>query len=233
MDETKGTEQGTPQTTGQSSDGQTGSTSNEPEAYTKEQVAKQVSDELAKAGRDAKSLEKRESGLKAQQDAIKAETDKVAKWQADRDAEELEAARDNPELLTLAQRKKTLRDAEAKLAEDRAAFDKDKADTEQELKDARDAKRDITIWRIAGDKLDAAKLKELCDKLNAQTEEQIQAIADSLSPSGETKPGETKPGLKPDSSATLGSGQDYTSVSFAANAPSGKDMISEGLKKKT
>jgi hypothetical protein len=63
-DETNKTNQGTPPEKGQPPEGQEGSTSITARTYTEEEYKKAVSDALAKAGRDAKSLELRETKLK-------------------------------------------------------------------------------------------------------------------------------------------------------------------------
>jgi len=209
MDETTKTDQGTPQVIGQSSGGEKGSTStSETETYTKEQVEKLISDKLAAAGRNAKTLIQQEKQLKAREQAIKDVESQIADWQKEREAEELEKARDNPELLNLFQTKKQLREEKARLAEEKAQFQADKASVQELIDSSKELQREIDIWEIAGDKVDPVGLKELCDKLGAQTEEQIRTIADMfqpvVTPKGET---EGKKPLKADSGVTVGAGE--------------------------
>lgn len=180
---------------GQPSSGDNGGTSKESaETLTKDQVDKLVSDALAKAGRTAKDFEKKEAAIKTEKEAI-------AKWQADREKEELDSVKDDPEALTLLQRKKAVKEAEAKLATEREALDKEKAEHAEKLTAAEETERELLIWELAGDKIDPDKLKGICDKLKAKTKEEIQAIVDIIA-------GEVKPNLKikPDLSATIGSG---------------------------
>ncbi len=206
MDETITATKGTLQETGQSSEGKNGITStDQTQTYTEDQVAKRISDELAKAGRDAKSLATKEATLKAQEDALKADKAKVDEWQAERDRDELEAAKDSPELLTLHQRKQALRQTEARLAEAKVAFEQEKQTHAEELATARETMREVTIWEIAGTDLNPVKLKEACDKLGATTEEQIKVIADSLRPL-KTEAVRATEALKVDSSVTTGGG---------------------------
>jgi hypothetical protein len=212
MGETDTNTQGTPQTTGQSSGDDKGSTSTqEPETYTKEQFQKKLSDELAAAGRDAKSLAQKEAALKSKEEAFKETESKIAEWEKAREAEDLEKARDNPELLNAFQMKKQLREEKAKLAEERAQFLADKTAHEELINNSKELQREIAIWEIAGDKIDPAKLKELCNKLGAQTEEQIKAIAENLLPVATPSTGESgdgkKPPLKVDSGVTVGAGE--------------------------
>ena len=192
-----------------------GTSEKTPETYTKEQVEKLVSDSLAKAGRDAKSLTVKESALKDAEKAIEAERQRIAKWQADREKEELEAVKDDPEALTLFQRKKALREADAKLAEERAAFEEEKATYAERLTAAEETDREILIFEIAGEKIEPDKLKGLCDKINARTREEIQAVVDAIA-------GEIKPGLiiKPDSGATIGGGEQTEEQRLKTRYPS-------------
>jgi hypothetical protein len=199
-------------TRGQFSEAKTqGTSKDQPKTYTDEEVTKRISDELAAKGRDAKSLETKAAQLKQLGDSVEAEKAKIAKWQEEREQEEIEAAKDSPDALTLIQRKQTLRKKEAEFAEKQAAFDTAKAEHDAELQDARDVKREITIWQIAGEDIDPRKLKDACDKLNAQTEEQIKAIADNIRPEKKTEEtpkfrfGTKAPvSVKADSSVTTG-----------------------------
>jgi len=207
LGETKETTQGTPQTIEQSSGGEKGITSGGgPETFTKEQVEKQVSDRLAATGRDAKSLETRGKDLETREVAINAEQERIAQWQKARDNEELERARDNPELLDIVQQKRALREKEAKFSQDRTEFDRDKAQYQELIDSANATKREIVIWDIAQKNVvDAATLKEKCDKFNLQTQEQMEEMAKTMAGA--------KTLLKPDSGVTTGSAKDLSGKS--------------------
>lgn len=176
----------------------------EPETFTKEQADKQTSDALSKAGRDAKSLDKRGKDLDTRDEAIKAEHDRIAQWQRDRDAEELEAAKDNPEAMDYLKKKQELGVSKTQLTSDRATLDKNVADHKELLDAAEATKMEITIWDIAKEqKVDPGELKEACAELNLETKEQIESIAKRMAKAG----GEPlKEPLKPDSSRTKGGG---------------------------
>jgi len=229
MDETNKVTQDSLQATGQTSGDNKGSTSKkQPQTYTEEEVTKRISDELAKVGRDAKSLDVERVHLKKLAESLETERAKIAKWQEEQEEEELRAAQDSPEALTLLQRKQALRKKEAEFAERQAAFDTAKVEHEAELQEARDVKREVTIWQIAGDDIDPAKLKDACDKLNAQTEEQIKAIADTLRPE---KREDEKPlsrlGVKAPFSLKADSG--VTSGVVPGDSP--RDKVIRGLEK--
>jgi len=213
-------------TQGQSSNVKSQGTSKEqPQTYTEEQVTKRISDELAKAGRDAKSLEAKATQLAALGKSLEADKAQIAKWQEEREREELEAAKDSPDALTLLQRKQALRKREAELAEKQEAFTKAQTEHEAELQDARDVKREIAIWNIAGDDIDPTKLKALCEKLNAQTEEQIEVIADSIRPEMVESKSQSRLGIKAPFSLKVDSG--VTTGVVPGDSP--RDKVTRGL----
>lgn len=199
MGETKDAEKGAPQATEQSSKGEAGITSGgEPVTYTQEQADKMVSDKLAAAGRDAKSLDVKGKALDARETAIKAGEERLTQWQKDRDAEELKAAEDNPELQTLIQGKKALRDKETGFAQREQALTQKEEEHKDLLEAANATQREISIWEIARKQgVDASELKELSTQLNLQTNEQIERVALTMT-KGKTAP------IKPDSGATAG-----------------------------
>lgn len=209
MDETKKGQQDSLPEKGQTSKAEPGTTpGGEPETFTKEQAQKQVSDALAAAGRDAKSLETRGKDLDAREVNLKAEQERITQWQKERDAEQLEAARDNPQLLDQVQQKRQLRDDRTKLNQDRAEFERDKAEHKGVIDAASATQREITIWDIAQKNgVDAANLKDKCDKFNLQSNEQMEEMAKTMSG---TKPAEP---LKPDSGETTGGGKDLSGKS--------------------
>ena len=65
-------------------------TSKETETFTKEQVEKMVSDRLAQAGREAKSLETRQADLDKREAQIKETMAQIQKAEEERELRELE-----------------------------------------------------------------------------------------------------------------------------------------------
>jgi hypothetical protein len=147
-----------------------GSTSSEP-TFTKADLDKAKSDALAAAGRTAKDLERREAEIKAKNE----EYDKWKRAQAEKEEEE---ARQKPDGLTELQKKRE-RDKEAqKLKEDREALDREKAEHEADIAEAKEAKQEVTIWKVASElKVDPVILKERCAKYKLTTEENISDYA--------------------------------------------------------
>jgi len=169
----------------------------EPVTFTKEQVEKEVSDRLAAVGRDAKTLETREKALDAREQAVKAENERIAQAQREREMAEVEAAKDDPAALTLIQQRQSVRAREDKLKADREELDRDKVQHQGDIESANATKREIAIWDIAQkNTVDAATLKEKCDKFNLQTPEQMEEMAKTM--------GAKPPPLKPDSGVTRG-----------------------------
>ena len=203
--------------TGQTSEGEKGTSGGEPETYTKEQAEKLISDALAKAGRTAKQLEKREAEIKTRDDARQAELDARQKRLDDA---EFEAIKGDPDLETAYKNKKRIGDAQKTLDEDRRKLEAEKLEHADRLKTADDMAREISIWKIAiKHNADPAVVKEKADYLGATSEEQVEAIAEMIGSK------EVKPSLKPDSGMTRGGGQDLSSLS-------GRKLIEKGLEKK-
>ena len=167
-----------------------GTTSDSP-TYTKKQVDKMVSDALAKAGRDAKSLELKEKSLKEREDEIN-------EWRKKQEQTELEAIRDNPQALDLYQKGKAIEQAKADLLRERAELAKQKQEFDEDIKLAKETRREIAIWEIASKySVDPMTLKEL----GLESMEQVEAVAKAFAP--ERPP---EPSLKPDSGMTAGGG---------------------------
>ena len=182
--------------TGQTSEGEKGTSGGEPETYTEEQVTKAVSDALAKAGRTAKQLEKREAESKIRNDARQAELDARQKRLDDA---EFEAIKGDPDLEAAYKSKKRIEDAQKALDEDRRKLEAEKLEHTDKLKAADDTAREIAIWKIAiKHNADPAVVKEKADQLGVTSEEQVEAIAEMIGSK------EVKPGLKPDSGMTRG-----------------------------
>jgi len=186
------------------SQGQEGNTSEENPTFTREQVEKEVSDRLAKAGRDAKSLEKRQRELEAREAQIQAAMERISQWEKDRDAEEEERARSDPQALDYLQAKRALRKERDKLAEDRAALETEKAKHAERLERAEEVEREIMFWEVAQKyKVDPGDLKNTCLELEIATSEKAETIAKKMANTA-AKQAELSKQSKPDSGKTMG-----------------------------
>ena len=196
MDETKDTKGLSSETPGQASKGGEGNTSDtEARTYTEEEKRNAISNALAKAGRIATAIEKREATVKAREDAIKAEQEK-------RDAAELAEAQNDPDKLAVYQSKQAERQRTKKQDERDAAQDKREAEHEAEINAAREAQKEIVVWQVASAKgIDPERLKNLAEKFNLEGKEQIEELAEEIA-SG--KPDATKKKITPDSLVTSG-----------------------------
>jgi len=153
----------------------------EPETFTKETQEKAVSDALAKAGRDAKSLEQREQ-------ALKAANEKAAQTQRDRDAAELEAASGDSDEEKRIRAKQTHRDTVAELAKVKSELEEEKLKGQQKDTERADTDREIAVWGIAQKHGVYDVTHKNLTKFSDGSTEAIEAIAQSLPKKGEQKP---------------------------------------------
>jgi hypothetical protein len=167
-DETKNAAQGAPPARqGQPSNGTDGSTSKSPRTYTEAEYQKAVSDALARAGRDAKSLAEREARLKAREESSR------------RQEAEYNAVKKDPAKLSAYElRKKALEEQES-LKGEKERLARERADFEQDLTLAQKLKRSALIEEIAGEFRDGdpAELEKLCDSLGLSDPSRIRAAA--------------------------------------------------------
>jgi len=120
---------------------------------------KALSDHLAKTGREAKALESRESKLRERED-------KFLKDEQDKELKELENVRDDPELLSIAQRKIKLAADIRKFNEDKSAFNKEKESLGDKLSKAEQAERTDKLEALAAEKgVDIESLKKAAEKI--------------------------------------------------------------------
>lgn len=155
----------------------------EPEVYTKTQLEVALQKDRIDKGRDAKSLEVRETAVKAREDATKAEQER-------RDAAELAEAQKDPDKLAAYQAGKADRDRAKGLDEREANLTRDKADHEAEITASKETQREIVIFEIATAKgVDPVRLKTLSDKFNIEGKEKLEELATEIA-SGKPKPGD-------------------------------------------
>ena len=187
-----------------------GGTSKEPETFTKEQAQemtqKAISDALAKAGRDAKSLEQRDTALKAKEEKFTQEA-------RARREKELDDNRDNVDALT---------NIRAKHKRDDLSSEYTKLQSELEVEKEKGKQRDTEIAKSTQE----IRTREIATLLNVDTktlsklskftdgsDEAIKGIAEGL-----PKKGEPKPLVKPDSGRTIGGEQEKKSASQSMKA---------------
>ena len=182
MDDPKETNENTTPKEGQASSSEPG-TPKETPTHTQAQVDEALQKDRIYRGRDDKALSDRETAVAAKE----AEADRR---QAERDAEELEAAQGNPDALSALELKR----GKAELARDKAAH---KADVDA----AADHKRAIAIFEIATKYgVDADALKDL--ELDAEKTEAVAKVWSGKGAEAVDKDG--KKIEKPDSGATIG-----------------------------
>lgn len=218
--ETKKAESDTQQTQNSnvSSTGAEESTSQTPQTFTKEEVQKQISDALAKVGREAKAIETAKKDIEAREVRLK-----VAE-QAREDAELDGAINEVPEGERESQRQ-TLKTYKDKLRADRQALtEREKtlaikeAEWEDSINEAQELKFEMMVFEIAGKNgVSAEVLKDKAAKLKITDENGIEELALVMPKKTDVLP--------PDSGKTAGGGIDLDGMS-----PSEK--IAYGLRNK-
>ena len=225
-----------------------GTSTEQAKTYTEEELNKAIekakNDALAQAGREAKKLSEWEANLKTQQTEIDDTKAEITRLQEQIDKAELEAARGDPDKLKEYQRKKSYKDqladlenAKKELRKQQETFEREKAEHAETVKAAREVTLGMKLYEIAArHNLNPEDLKKDMKDFNLTTEAQVEALAKRLSATGQRPPGGESEGEKkpsaPVSVPTIGGRRDDSSIRFDANAPSARDMISKGLKKK-
>jgi len=190
------------------SGGEQGTSKQEPKLIPETEAQKLVSDALAKAGRDAKSLETKKAELDRQ-------AQELTDWQARKDEEERKAVEGNPELLDVYQQRKALREKEATFKKEQDEFEQKKLEHQVEVESAREVQRDVDIFDIVQEYEggDAMKLKTLCVNFNATSKEQIRKAADTLWEKKGTQSSSDTTKQKRDSGMTIGGGARLSDLS--------------------
>ena len=120
---------------------------------------KALSDHLAKAGREAKALTEKETKLREREE-------RILKAEQDRELKELEDVRDDPEALSVAQKKIKLAADIRKFYEERDAFNKEKESMGDRLSKADAAERNEKLEALAAEKnVDVKALKKAAEKI--------------------------------------------------------------------
>jgi len=208
MDETKGLQEGVP--SGDVSSVETPEApSTSTEMLTKEQAEKLANERHSKLDREISDLKKATakaaSTIQAAEDRAQAAEAEVSKAQKAKDEAEYEAARGNPDTLTLYERNKVIREAEVELKRKQAELKRSQLEHEEAIKEIADFKITKLATEIASKYkgVEASTLIELTDG----TPEKMEKLAQKLSGTKPPKEPEEKP-EPPDSGETKGGGGD-------------------------
>lgn len=96
---------------------------------------------------------------------------------------------DDPNKFDLVQRERELKQEDRRLKAERLVLDTDKQAQAETVKLAGDTLREVNIWNIASEFKDSdpARLKDLCNTLEVQSEEQIRKVAETIWAKKETE----------------------------------------------
>jgi hypothetical protein len=173
-------------------------TSEETETFTKEQVEKMVSDRLAQAGREAKSLETRQADLDKREAQIKETMAQIQKAEEERELRELEGLTEDPKVKQdLASYKKKLAEQKRALIQMEADLKTKEAQFNEKFEKATKTELELTISAVAKEQnVDLEVLKEKINKLGLKDKDSIVEIASVMQ--------KKTPTPAPDSGKTLG-----------------------------
>ena len=186
MDKIKETREDSPQSLGKAPEGSEETTPKaDAKTYTEKDMEKALQADRIKRGRDDKSLSNRETAIKTREDAI-------AESERQREAAELEEAKNDPDKLAVYQSRQAERQRTKKQDERDADQDKREAEHEAEITAAKEAQKEITIWQVASAKnIDLVRLKDLSEKFNVEGKEKLEELADEIA-SGNSETSEKK-----------------------------------------
>jgi len=202
---------------------QAAATSAVPKTYTEEEIKKQVSDALAKQGREIKSLTKERDSVFSERDTLKT---RLSELESKIDEMELNQVKGDPDLEKAYKDKRSIqkalreaeeakRKADAEIAEARAKLEEEKGQHAEKLKRADELDQKILVFEIAKKRgVDLQILEDKVIKYGLQAEEAIDDLAQTLS-TGKTV-------SKPDSGVTSGG-----KIDFSQMTP--RQKIEEGL----
>ncbi len=222
MGETEKTVKDSPQTTGQTSSGEKGSTSQgttTTKTKTEEEYQKAISDERAIAGREKKALEKQLSDSKKESETLKSQVakkdnqineveGKITKIEAELE----DMASDDPDKKKYLNKIKELEEYERTLKDDRTKLDSEVESLKPEIESGKEIKRTNVMGEVASEfkGADMDRLRAICDRAKISTSdvEAIRGIAESIwekaDSSTETKDGQKKAPPHADSGDTKG-----------------------------
>ena len=174
-DETK-TEQDSSAEEGKASEKEIGTTSEKPQTYTAEQVAKLLSDTKAASGREIARAKQEAESYSRQ---LKQHEAELTELQKQLDEAEDARLKDEPEAVDIVKLRRGVREAQRAIARDRQQLESDWLEKVSEVETARKQQRDLAILRVAAEKkIDVGSLVALLDENS--TEKQIEERADIL-----------------------------------------------------
>jgi len=170
-----------------SSVGEEGTSKQTPETFTKETEKKAVSDALARAGRDAKTLtEERQRVEKL-----------LADFRKERDEAELKSADGDPDAEKAIKARQALANKEAELADKERKLDEEKASIKDRLEGAEQVTKELSARDIASKYgVDAEPLIKFTDGSSEAMEELAQSLPRKASTPLKVDSGETVGGSK-------------------------------------
>lgn len=174
MDKIKETQKNSPQS-GKASEGSEETTPKaDAKTYNQEELDKAIQKDRIARGRDAKSIELKEKSLTEREEALK-------KKEAEREADELEEAKKDPDKLAEYNAKKADRERSKSLDEREADLARSKAEHEAEIAAAKESQKEVTIWQVASAKnIEPMRLKNLSEKFNVEGKEKLEDLADEI-----------------------------------------------------
>lgn len=193
---------------------------------TQADIDKAVHSALTKAGRETKAIEEARKAIETKQAEI-------SEWQKQREADELEKIKDNPQALTAYQKEQALKKKEVEIAQRIKELEAKETTFAERLSKVEQLERKEMLTTIATElKVDAEMLTKAVDAVGLTDPDKIKTLAKTIW----NKPVETKNPLVNGSvfkgGNSGGTGTDYATVKFGANAPSAGEMIKAGLNKK-
>lgn len=186
-----------------------------PQTYSSEEVERILQLDRMKAGRDWKALETERDNFKSQlatkETEIQDITDNIAKLKTQID----DLASDDPEKLNLVKKLREAEEEKKQAKVERTTLEADKQVYGERIKKAEDLEIEVKILEIVEDyeSADADKLSDICITLNANSEEQIRKVADTLWTKKTPEPAEpATPPVKPYSGITSGGSDNLGSM---------------------
>jgi len=166
--------------------------------YQESEVQKIVNDRLAQAGRDAKTLETQKTDLAAREEAH-------AQWQREKDEEEYEKARGNPDALSALQQERAFKATAKSIKDERNALERERVAFQVERDAANAIKKEHDIVALAQKyKIDPQFLRDI--PIDPEHLEKVAQRMTPLSPAELAKTTQDIVLKKRDSGVTLGSG---------------------------
>ena len=179
------------------------------------------------AGRAQKAAEVERDSIKAQLESKETELEEVVAEREKLKTEVDDLASGDPARFNIVKKDRDLIERERKLKTGIQSLETDKQANAEEVKWAKDTRREVTIWETATkyEGGDPVKLKDLCETFGANTTDQITKVAETLWPKKTSEPKEPEtPPLKPFSGRTSGGG------GFTPDKKTPDETLKEGFK---